>query len=170
MPTDTDRIQKVTTLRAPLERVWRAVSDATEFGAWFGVAFDGPFVPGQPLRGKVVPTQADAEVAATQAPYAGFPFEITVDRVEPMRLFSFRWHPFAVDPAADYSAEPTTLITFELEAVAGGTRLTITESGFDGVPLARRAKAFQMNEQGWTMQLRLIARYLGAAGASAHAS
>jgi uncharacterized protein YndB with AHSA1/START domain len=162
MPSETDRLQKVTTLRAPLERVWRAISDTREFGAWFGVAFEGPFVPGKPLRGKIVPTQADAEVAAKQAPYAGAMFEIVVDRVEPMKLLSFRWHPFAVDPAVDYSAEPSTLVTFELEAVAGGTKLTITESGFDHVPLARRAKAFEMNSEGWTMQVRLVTRYLAA--------
>jgi uncharacterized protein YndB with AHSA1/START domain len=163
MTTGSDRIQKRVLLRASVERVWTAVSDATQFGSWFGVAFDGPFVPGKPLRGRVVPTRADPEVAKTQEAYAGAVFEITVDRVEPMKLFSFRWHPFAVDSKVNYSAEPTTLVTFELEAVADGTQVTITESGFDGVPLARRAKAFEMNDQGWTAQLGLIRKYLALA-------
>jgi uncharacterized protein YndB with AHSA1/START domain len=163
MPTDTDRIQKRVTLRAPLERVWAAISDATEFGSWFGVAFDGPFVPGKPLRGKIVPTKADPEVARTQEAYAGAAFELRVDRVEPMKLFSFRWHPFAIDPKVDYSGEPMTLVTFELERVADGTQLTLTESGFDAVPAARRAKAFEMNDQGWTAQAALIQKYLARA-------
>jgi uncharacterized protein YndB with AHSA1/START domain len=163
MSAETDRIVKSTLLRAPLERVWRAISDAEQFGLWFGVAFDGPFVVGKRLEGKVVPTKADPEVAKTQEPYAGATFEITVDRIQPSSLFSFRWHPFAVDPKVDYSAEPTTLVTFELETVAGGTRLTITESGFDRVPLARRAKAFEMNEGGWTAQLGLIEKHLAHA-------
>jgi uncharacterized protein YndB with AHSA1/START domain len=162
MPTVPDRIEKKVTLKAPLERVWRAVSDAAEFGRWFGVRFEGPFRPGAHMKGVIRPTEADAEVARTQEPYAGATFEITVDRVEPMKLFSFRWHPFAVDPKHDYSAEPTTLVVFELEAVPGGTRLTITESGFDGIPLERRAKAFEMNDGGWTAQAALVGKYLEA--------
>ncbi|HEY2510885.1 MAG TPA: SRPBCC family protein [Polyangiaceae bacterium] len=156
----TDRIEKKTLLRAPLERVWRAVSDAKEFGAWFGVDFDGPFVAGAPLVGKIAPTKADPEVAKSQEPYAGKRFEIVVDRIEPRRLFSFRWHPFAVDPNHDYTSEPMTLVSFELEEADGGTHLTITESGFDRIPLARRAKAFTMNEGGWTAQVTLIGKYL----------
>ena len=160
MGSQTDRIEKTTLLRAPLERVWRAISNAEEFGSWFGVAFDGPFSAGAHMRGKIVPTKADPEVARTQEAYAGATFEVTIDRIEPPRLFSFRWHPFAVDPAADYSSEPTTLVVFQLEPVEGGTRLTITESGFDRVPAARRAKAFEMNEGGWTAQLGLIEKYV----------
>jgi uncharacterized protein YndB with AHSA1/START domain len=160
MGTDTDRIEKKVLLRAPLERVWRAVSDAKEFGSWFGVEFDGPFVAGTLVTGKIVPTKADAEVAKTQKPYEGAKFEFTVDRVEPERLISFRWHPFAVDPGVDYSSEPTTLIVFELEENANGTLLTVTESGFDRIPLARRAKAFTMNDQGWTAQMKLIEKHL----------
>jgi uncharacterized protein YndB with AHSA1/START domain len=161
--SETDRIQKKTILRAPLDRVWLAISDSTQFGAWFGVAFDGPFVAGKPLKGKVVPTRVDPEAAKSQETYAGAAFDITVDRVEPMKLVSFRWHPFAVDPKVDYSAEPTTLVTFELEKVAQGTQLTITESGFDRVPLARRAKAFEMNDRGWAAQVGLIQKYLAHA-------
>jgi uncharacterized protein YndB with AHSA1/START domain len=163
MGTDTDRIEKKVHLRAPVERVWRAVSDAAEFGAWFGVRFEGAFAPGARMKGRIVPTAADAEVAAQQKPYEGAAFEITVDRIEAPRLFSFRWHPFAVDPAVDYSSEPTTLVVFELRAADGGTLLTVTESGSDHVPLARRAKAFAMNEQGWAAQMTLITKYLAHA-------
>jgi uncharacterized protein YndB with AHSA1/START domain len=160
MRPETDRIEKRIVLNAPRERVWRAISDSKEFGAWFGVAFEGPFAAGARMTAKIVPTTVDAEVARSQKPYEGRTFEITVDRMEPMRLLSFRWHPFAVDPGVDYSKEPTTLVTFELKEAPGGTALTITESGFDGIPLARRAKAFASNEQGWTAQTRLIEKYL----------
>jgi uncharacterized protein YndB with AHSA1/START domain len=159
MTTPTSRIEKSVVLRAPLQRVWRAVSDSKEFGTWFGVEFDGPFAPGAHMKGRIVPTKVDPEVAKSQKPYEGATFDITIDRLEPERLLSFRWHPFAVDPKVDYSAEPTTLVVFELEAVDGGTRLTITESGFDGIPLARRAKAFEMNDHGWAAQIRLVEKY-----------
>jgi uncharacterized protein YndB with AHSA1/START domain len=162
MTTVADRIEKKVTLKAPLERVWRAVSDAAEFGRWFGVRFDEPFRAGAHMKGVIRPTEADAEIARSQEPYAGAAFEVTVDRIEPMKVFSFRWHPFAVDPEVDYSAEPTTLVVFELESVPGGTRLTITESGFDGIPLARRAKAFEMNEGGWAAQAKLVEKYVTA--------
>ena len=158
-----DRIVKKTLLRATRERVWRAVSDAKEFGAWFGVEFDAPFTVGARMRGKIVPTKADEEVAKLQKPHEGKTFEVTIDRIEPERLFSFRWHPFAVDPAYDYSSEPTTLVVFEMEQVAEGTLLTITESGFDRIPLARRAQAFTANEGGWTHQSKLIEKYLSHA-------
>src|SRR5215469_2066191 len=103
MGTVSDRIEKRVLLRAPLERVWRAVSDATEFGAWFGVAFDQPFVQGARMVGRIAPTKVDEEVAKLQKPHEGAKFEVTIDRIEPFRLFSFRWHPFAVDPSFDYS-------------------------------------------------------------------
>jgi uncharacterized protein YndB with AHSA1/START domain len=157
------RIEKMVVLRAPLERVWRAVSDAKEFGSWFGVEFDAPFAPGAHMKGRIVPTKVDPEVAKAQKPYEGATFEITIDRIEPQRRLSFRWHPFAVDQGVDYSAEPTTLVVFELEEVEGGTRLTITESGFEGIPLARRAKAFEMNSEGWAAQVRLVEKYLAHA-------
>jgi uncharacterized protein YndB with AHSA1/START domain len=164
MASATDRIEKTVLLRAPQARVWRAISDAGQFGRWFGVAFDGPFVAGARMTGRMVPTQVDAEMAKAQEPYAGRPFECTIDRIEPMRLFSFRWHPYAVEPDFDYSREPTTLVVFELEEVAGGTKLTITESGFDRIPLERRAKAFTSNQQGWAAQTRLLEKYLAGAG------
>jgi uncharacterized protein YndB with AHSA1/START domain len=163
MGTDTDRIEKKVMLKAPRARVWRAISDSREFGSWFGVKLDGPFVPGARATGTIVPTTADAEVAKTQKSYEGKKFDFTVDRVEPERLFSLRWHPFAVDPEVDYSKEPTTLVVFTLEEVPGGTLLTVTETGFDRVPLERRAKAFAMNEQGWAAQMKLIEKYLAHA-------
>jgi len=158
--TVPDRIEKKRVLRAPLSRVWRAVSVAEEFGQWFGVAFDGPFVAGQRLKGKIKPTTVDLEVAKLQAPHAGKAFDFTVDRVEPPHLISFRWHPFAIDPSVDYSQEPTTLIVFELTEVEGGTQLTITETGFDKVPLARRAQAFTANDGGWEHQMKLVEKYV----------
>ena len=161
-----DHIEKRIVLRAPRERVWRAISDPTQFGSWFGVEFDGPFVAGTRLTGRIRPTTVDAEIARRQEPYAGTAFEVHVDRIEPMRLFSFRWHPYATDAAVDYSKEPTTLVVFELEDVPGGTGLTITESGFDRIPIERRAKAFEANEGGWTAQMTLIEKYLKANAAA----
>jgi uncharacterized protein YndB with AHSA1/START domain len=155
-----NRIVKTTVLKAPRERVWRAVSDSQQYGAWFGARFDGAFTAGAKLTATIVPTEADADVAKSQEPYRGRTFTFEVERVEPPRLIAFRWHPYAVDPAHDYSQEPTTLIVFELEEVDGGTKLTITESGFDQIPLARRAEAFKMNEGGWQAQLMLIEKYL----------
>ena len=156
----TDRIEKKVLLRAPRKRVWRALSDSAEFGTWFGVKFDGPFAPGACMRGVIVPTQVNAEVANAQKPYEGLPFEITIEKMEPERLFSFRWHPFAIERGVDYSAEPTTLVVFALEEVASGVMLTVTESGFDRIPVARRAKAFTANEQGWGMVVKLVEEYL----------
>jgi len=157
---NTDRIEKKVLLHAPQKRVWRALSDSTEFGTWFGMKFDGPFAPGACMRGVIVPTTVDAEVAKAQKPYEGMPFEITIEQMEPERLFSFRWHPFAVERDVDYSAEPTTLVVFELEEVANGIMLTVTESGFDRIPLARRAQAFTANEGGWGMVVKLIEQYV----------
>lgn len=159
----TDRIEKKVLLRATRERVWRAVSDAKEYGSWFGVAFDGPFVEGKRLTGRITPTTVDAEVARMQEPYAGKAFEWTIERIEPMRRIAFRWHPYAVEEGVDYSKEPTTLIEFELRDAPGDILLVITESGFDQIPLARRAKAFKANEGGWEMQTHLIEKYLAKA-------
>ena len=156
----TDRIEKKILLHAPRKRVWRALSDSTEFGTWFGMKFDGPFVPGAVMRGVIVGTKVNAEVAKAQKEYEGMSGEITIERIEPERLFSFRWHPFAVERGVDYSAEPTTLIVFTLEETPDGVLLTVSESGFDQIPLERRSKAFTANEQGWTMVLKLIEEYL----------
>src|SRR4051812_11680307 len=119
--TTPDRIEKSATLRAPQERVWNAIADAQQFGRWFGVDFGGSsFAEGATLTGRIVPTAVDAEVARMQEPHRGKPFTWTVERIEPMRRISFRWHPFAIDPKVDYSSEPTTLIVFELQEVDGG--------------------------------------------------
>lgn len=156
----TDRIEKNVLLHAPRKRVWRALADSAEFGSWFGMKFDGPFAPGARMRGTIAPTTVNAEIAKAQKEYEGLPFEILIEQMEPERLFSFRWHPFAVERDVDYSAEPTTLVTFALEEAAGGVMLTVTESGFDQIPLARRAKAFTNNEQGWGVVVKLIEEYL----------
>src|SRR5262249_46640567 len=137
----SDRIEKSVRLHVSLDRVWTALTDAKAFGEWFGVKFDGPFIAGAALHGVIIPTKADLEVARLQEPYTGKPFEITVDRIEPQHLFSFRWHPDAVEPGIDYSNEPTTLIEFTLEETADGVLLSVSESGFDRIPLDRRAKA-----------------------------
>jgi uncharacterized protein YndB with AHSA1/START domain len=157
---NTDRIERKVLLRAPLKRIWRALADSTEFGSWFGMKLDGPFAPGACVSGVIVGTTVDAEVAKAQKKYEGGPFEIHVEQMEPERLFSFRWHPFAVEPGIDYSAEPTTLVVFELEETAEGVMLTVTESGFDRIPLARRAKAFAANEGGWSIVVKLIEQYV----------
>jgi uncharacterized protein YndB with AHSA1/START domain len=162
--TTPDRIQKTITLRAPRSRVWRAISDSREFGSWFGVDFDGPFVAGTKLAGRIVPTTVDPEVAKLQEPHRGAPFHWEVEAIEPESRICFRWHPFAIEKDHDYSAEPTTLVVFELEEAGDGTRLTITESGFDKIPLERRAKAFAANEGGWEHQTRLIEKYLAPHG------
>jgi uncharacterized protein YndB with AHSA1/START domain len=157
---NTDRIEKRILLHAPRKRVWRALSDSTEFGTWFGVKFNGPFTPGASIGGVIVTTTVNAEVAKAQKEYEGMPFEITIEQIEPERLFSFRWHPCAVERGVDYSAEPTTLVVFTLEEVADGVMLTVTESGFDRIPLARRAKAFTANEGGWNVMVKVIEEYL----------
>src|SRR5690349_12996150 len=148
----TDRIEKNVTLRAPRERVWKALTDARQFGAWFGVELDAPFVAGARVTGRIVPTTVDPDIARLQEPHRGLPVEWWIERIEPMDVFAFRWHPFAIERGVDYSAEPTTLVVFELGEVPGGTSLRITESGFDRIPLERRAKAFAANDGGWSKQ------------------
>jgi uncharacterized protein YndB with AHSA1/START domain len=147
----TDRIEKKTVLRAPKARVWNAIADAREFGTWFQVQIEGQFSPGAHVRG-----------AMTYPGYEGSSWEIVVDRIEPQDLFSFYWHPYAIEPGVDYSQEQSTLVEFILEDAPDGTMLTIVESGFDGVPLERRAKAFASNSEGWEMQLKALEAYVGA--------
>jgi uncharacterized protein YndB with AHSA1/START domain len=156
----TDRIEKTILLRAPLKRVWRALSDSTEFGNWFGMRFNAPFAPGATMTAVIVPSTVNQEVAKMQKPYEGISFEIKIAQMQPERLFSFRWHPGAVEPGIDYASEPTTLVVFTLEKAPDGVQLTVTESGFDQIPLARRAKAFSANEGGWTLVIKLIEEYL----------
>ena len=139
----TDRLEKQVRLRAPRARVWRALTDADEFGQWFRVRMEGPFREGHTVRGRL-----------TYPGYEHVSFEVTVERIEPQSYFAYRWHPYAIDPNIDYSQEPTTLVEFRLDEHAGETLLTITESGFDRIPLARRAEAFRMNDGGWAEQAK----------------
>jgi uncharacterized protein YndB with AHSA1/START domain len=156
----TDRIEKKILLRAPRQRVWTAISDSAEFGIWFGVKFHGPFKPGSTVGGNIVPSGANADLASAQKKYEGLKFEIEIEKMEPERLFSFRWHPYAIDPAVDYFHEPTTLVVFTLEDAEGQTLLTVTESGFDQIPLERRAKAFTANTEGWAEVTKALGDHL----------
>ena len=153
MSTSTDRIERTILLKAPLSRVWHALSDAKEFGDWFGVDFKGKtFVAGEPLQGKI-----------TYPGYEHLVMEVFIERVVPQRLLSWRWHPAAVDPAVDYSQETTTLVVFELEEGDGGVSLSVVESGFDKIPAARRAAAFRMNGSGWDQQMKNIDKHVATA-------
>lgn len=155
-----DRIEKEVLLKAPLDRVWRAISDADEFGRWFGVRFDGPFVPGTSVTGTMTPTTVDEDVAKAQQPYAGQADSWQIVAVEPPRRLAFRWHPYGVEDGADASAEPTTLVEFTLEDTSDGVLLRIVESGFEAIPANRRQSAFEGNSQGWSAQTELIRKYL----------
>lgn len=150
--TSSDRIERSIEIRAPRARVWRALADTAEFGAWFGVNLAGQaFVPGERVRGRI-----------THPGYEHLWFEVRVERVEPEHLLSFHWHPYAVDPALDYAQETPTLVCFTLQDAPGnGTLLTVVESGFDRVPAQRRLEAFRMNSQGWDAQVGNIARHVG---------
>jgi uncharacterized protein YndB with AHSA1/START domain len=145
----TDRIEKRIELRVPRARVWRAITDAAEFGSWFGMEVQGAFAEGATVRGRI-----------TIPGYEHVTLEMQVERIEPEHDFSYRWHPYAVDPTVDYSSEPMTLVEFHLEEIAGGTAVTIVESGFDNIPIMRRAEAFRMNEGGWTGQAKNLERYV----------
>jgi uncharacterized protein YndB with AHSA1/START domain len=157
---NSDRIEKEVTLRAPLDRVWRAISNADEFGRWFGVRFDGPFVAGKSVTGVITPTEVDDEVAAAQEPHAGTASVWQIVAVEPQQRLAFRWHPYAVEPGAGYDDEPTTLVEFTLTETADGVLLQIVESGFDKIPADRRAAAFEANSGGWEAQTKLVRKYL----------
>lgn len=153
MSPSTDRIEKRVLIPSPRERVWRAIRNAEEFGIWFGMKSDNEFEAHTPVSAAMVPTQVDEEVARKQKAFEGLRFELLVDRIEPMRLFSFRWNPDSGEPT-------TTLVTFELEDADGGTLLTVAETGFDALPPDRRAEAYASNEGGWEIQTRLISQYL----------
>ncbi len=145
-----DRIEKSIELKASVSRVWRALTDYREFGQWFRVELEGPFVPGQVSRGRIT--------------YPGFEhvtMQVTVQKMEHERLFSYTWHPYAIDPKVDYSQESPTLVEFKLEKIPSGTRLTVIESGFDKIPANRRAEAFRKNESGWAAQIQNIERHVG---------
>ena len=145
----SDRIEKSVEMKAPVSRVWRVLTDYKEFGEWFRVKLENPFVPGQLTRG-----------AISHPGYEHLKFEVAVQKMEPERFFSFTWHPFAIDPKRDYSKETPTLVEFTLEPIAGGTRLRVVESGFHKIPAHRRAEAFRMNEGGWAAQMENIATYV----------
>lgn len=147
----TDRIEKVVTLDAPRSRVWRAITDYSQFNKWFGVQLTAPFTPGAAVRGKL-----------SSPRYDHITLTIWIESMEPERFFSFRWHPYAIEEGIDYEAEPTTLVSFTLEDAGAGTRLTIVESGFDAIPESRRAKAFSMNERGWAAQAENIRKFVSA--------
>ena len=138
-------IEKRIELNAPVSRVWRALTDYREFGDWFRVKLEGPFVPGQTSRGRI-----------THPGYEHVVWEAVVQKMEPERLFSFTWHPCAIDPKKDYSKETPTLVEFRLEKTKTGTLLVLTESGFDKVPSDRRDEAFRANNGGWTQQMKNI--------------
>jgi uncharacterized protein YndB with AHSA1/START domain len=146
---ERDRISAKIVLRSPRARVWHALTDSEELGRWFGIMGIGPLSPGATVRGMYM--------------HEGFehvPFEVVVERLEPERVFSFRWHPFAVDPDVDYSVEPRTLVVFTLEDTRGGTILSVVESGFGGLPPGRREKAYAEHTEGWTYQLKAVEQFL----------
>lgn len=145
----TDRIEKKVLIGAPRAKVWQALADAEAFGRWFGVELAGSFAPGARVGGRI-----------THKGYEHLPFDITIEQMEPERLLSWRWHPNAVEPGVDYAAEATTLVVFELHELDNGTLLTVVESGFDGIPRARRAEAYRGNEEGWSSQMQAIERYV----------
>lgn len=157
---NTDRIEKSVVLRAPLDRVWQAISDAEQFGRWFGVRFDGPFVEGAAIGAVIAPTVVDDEVAKRQEAHAGTRSTWQIVAIEPNRRFAYRWHPFAVGDDVDYESEPTTLVEFTLSETADGVLLTIVESGFDAIPASRRSASFEANSEGWAIQTDMVRRYL----------
>jgi uncharacterized protein YndB with AHSA1/START domain len=147
----TDRIEKEIVLRAPRSRVWRALTNVDEFGAWFGVKLEGTFSPGARVHGQIMLPDHGPVI-----------IDMAIERMDPESRMSYRWHPYPVGSGVDYSSEPTTLVEFQLEEIAGGTQLTVVESGFDRIPAARRAEAFHMNDAGWAEQLENIARYVAS--------
>jgi uncharacterized protein YndB with AHSA1/START domain len=150
MNSSTDRIERTILLKAPRARVWRALSDAEEFGGWFGVDFKGQtFAAGKLVRGQV-----------TYPGYEHIAMEVLIEKMIPERLLSWRWHPAAIDPAVDYSAEPMTLVVFEIEEGEGGVVLRVVESGLDGIPLARRSTVFRLNTSGWDEQIKNIEKHV----------
>jgi uncharacterized protein YndB with AHSA1/START domain len=147
-----DRIEKKIEIKAPPGRVWRALTDYREFGEWFRVKIEGPFIVGQAARGQIL-----------HPGYEHVTWQVVIAAIEPERLFSFRWHPYAIDPGTDYSSEAPTLVEFRLEETADGTLLTLTESGFGAIPSGRAAEAFRMNDNGWTQQMKNIEAYVAEA-------
>jgi len=148
----SNSIEKHVEIQAPVSRVWQALTDHREFGEWFRVKLDGPFAAGQVSRGHI-----------TYPGYEHLKWEVTIKEMVAERLFSFTWHPYAIDPDIDYSSEPTTLVEFRLEPKDGGTLLVVTESGFDAIPKERRFEAYRMNEGGWAEQMKNIETHVAGA-------
>ena len=146
----TNRIEKTTVLRAPQARVWRALTDHSQFGAWFGIVLNEPFTTGRTVTGAMN--------------YRGqaITIEFAIDRIDPEQFFAYRWHPYAIDPKTDYSSEPMTLVEFQLKSVPEGTELTVVESGFDRIPQHRRDEAYRMNDGGWKSQVENLRRYVAS--------
>ncbi|MBM4776400.1 MAG: vanillate O-demethylase oxidoreductase VanB [Archangiaceae bacterium] len=155
-----DELRKTVTLKATPERVWRALSDAREFGSWFGAAFESPFLVGAVVKGTIQQTRADAHVASLQAPFVGKQMVIVVEAMEPLKRLAFRWHPYELRADESAMTAPMTLVTFALREVPEGVELTITESGFSKLPADRRARAFVDNDGGWTMQCTLVSNWV----------
>ena len=152
MSTSTDRIERKIVLEAPRARVWRALTDIGEFNSWFGVKLQGKqFTAGQKFSGPV-----------THPGYEHIMMELTIEKIEPEKLMSWRWHPNAIDPKVDYSSEPTSLVEFQLQDAVGGTLLTVVESGIDKIPVARRLQVFRMNSEGWEIQMKNIEKHVAA--------
>ena len=150
MNESTDRIERSVLLKAGRSRVWRALSNAEEFGDWFGVSLKGKtFTAGKRVQGQI-----------TSPGYEHVVWDVVIERLEPERLLSWRWHPAAIEQSVDYSKEPTTLVVFELKEVEGGTLLTVVESGFDSLPPSRRLDAFRMNSGGWDQQMKNIEKHV----------
>jgi uncharacterized protein YndB with AHSA1/START domain len=150
MPHTADRIEKTTILRAPQTRVWRALTDATQFATWFGITLNEPFTVGRTVKGQL-------SMRGQQ-----FTIEFAIERLNPEEYFAYRWHPYAIDPKTDYSTEPMTLVEFRLKSVPEGTELTVIESGFDRIPAHRRDEAYRMNDGGWKSQIEKLRGYVSA--------
>jgi uncharacterized protein YndB with AHSA1/START domain len=146
-----DDIRKQVDLKAPPGRVWQALTDAGQFGTWFRVRLETPFIAGQAASGNI-----------THPGYEHIRFNVLVEEMRAPELFVLRWHPYAMDPAVDYSAEPMTRIEFRLEPLGSGTRLTVTESGFDRISEHRRAECIRMNDSGWAAQMENIRAFVDA--------
>lgn len=149
----TDRIEQEVRIQAPRARVWKALTDSKEFGAWFGAEVSEPFAPGRSVAMRM---RGDSACTGKTHPE----FEIHIERVEPEEVFSFRWHPYAVDPKVDYAQEPTTLVEFRLSTTPAGTLVRVVESGFDRIPPGRRVEAFRMNTKGWAIQLENVKKHV----------
>jgi len=144
-----DRIEKTVDLKAPVARVWRAITDYRQFGEWFRVRLDGPFEVGKTTTGQI-----------TYPGYEHMTWTSVTEQLEPERLFAFSWPPGDVDPDTRYDDDAKVIVEFHLEPIDGGTRLTIVETGFLQFPEPKRLEVLRSNEQGWDIQAENIAQYV----------